>query len=175
MNPVEKGLRCLLLLSNGLLLLTYLSVWKRHEIAAVLNWESGVSFHLAAGTISVLVALFAYVSVTFYFVGTGRWIKDQAESLLAQDRPRALRIWKIYQDSNKLKFPSLPLASLGMVLGVFSFILGGALQVGAVAWWVHPLLATLLLLNGFMTQIAAFAGVRRTLEYLDLTSKEMDS
>jgi hypothetical protein len=174
-NPIEKGLRFLVSFSNILLTLTYACVWKRHEIAAWLGLESGVSFHTAAGTISVLVALFAYVSLTFYFIGTGRWIKDQADAWLTRDRPRAMRLWKIYQDANKLKFPSLPLASFGMIFGVFSFILGGAHQVGAVAWWVHPLLATLLLVNGLFTQRVAMRGIRRNLEYLDLTSKEMDS
>ncbi len=175
MNPVEKGVRFLAGLSNALLAFAYVCVWKRHEIAAWLHLESGVSFHTAAGTISVLVALFAYVSILFYFIGTGVWIKDQATSWMGRDRDRAMRIWKVYQAANKLKFPSLPLACFGMALGVFTFILGGALQVGAVPWWVHPTLATLLLLNGFGTQLAATRGIKRNLEYLDLTSKEMDS
>jgi len=71
-------------------------------------------------------------------------MKDQAKALSKNDRERAVKIWDIYEKSSKLKALAFPFATFGVFFGILTFVMGGALQVGAVPHWVHPTLATLL-------------------------------
>jgi ABC-type protease/lipase transport system fused ATPase/permease subunit len=162
---IEKSFSFLLWLSNILLSLVFISAW----------FSIGYEAHLVSASVATLLSLFVQVSTLFYFIGSGRWIKDQAEEILPHDKAKAFRIWDIYQKANKLKAGPMPFATFGILLGLFTFILGGALQVGAVSAWVHITLASLFLINNWTGHIFTLRAMKRNLEYLDLTSKEIDS
>jgi len=164
---IERGFVTLLWASNILLALVYIGAWNQGSLG-------GVQTHIVGASVATLLALFAQISTLFYFIGSGRWIKDQADQWVARDKARAFRIWEIYQKANKLKAGPMPFATLGIFFGLFSFILGGALQVGAIDVWVHITLASLLLTNNLVGQFFTLRALKKNLVYLDMTTREIE-
>ena len=125
--------------------------------------------------ISIFVLLFANISSIFYFVGTGRWVKDQAMLLMAQGRKKpSVAVWDLYEKANKLKALPMPFATFALVLGLFTFIMGGAHQMHAIPEWIHPSLATLLLLLNWTSHWATFRTIHKNLAILDQCSNIVD-
>jgi hypothetical protein len=173
---VEIGLKALILLSNIGLSIAFLVGWFQHALAGPLGFESALPLHVSVSSIAVILSLFSDTSVLFYFIGTGVWIKDRAKELNnVQKRTSALKVWNLYEQANKLKARSFPFASLGLMLAVFSFILGGAHQVGAIPSWLHPGLAFLLVANGWFGQKFYVKAVNQNLIFLDSVSSELDA
>jgi hypothetical protein len=164
---IERSFVTLLWVSNSLLALVYLAAWNQGSLG-------GVQLHIVGASVATLLALFAQISTLFYFIGSGRWIKDQADEWVLRDKARAFRIWEIYQKANKLKAGPMPFATLGIFFGLFSFILGGALQVGAIPLWVHVTLASLLLVNNLVGQFFTLRALKKNLVYLDMTTREIE-
>lgn len=164
---IERGFITLLWVSNSLLALVYVLAWNQSAIG-------GVEVHIVGASVATLLSLFAQVSTIFYFIGSGVWIKDQAEEWMARDRARAFRIWEIYRKANKLKAGPMPLATMGLFFGIFSFILGGALQVGAIPLWVHITLASLLLFNNCLGHYFTLRAIKKNVALLDMTTREIE-
>ncbi len=162
---IEIGLKLLLITAHTLISLAM----------TVGFWGQHLEAHTMIGTASVLFYLFVCVCVIFYFVGTGVWMRDHSQRMLAQNKPKALQIWDYYQKANKLKAKSMPFASLGIVFGLFTFILGGATQVGAVYSWVHPSLAVLLVITAWISQRFIFSAIHDNIGYLDNVSELLQS
>jgi hypothetical protein len=167
MLAIERGFVALLWISNVFLTLVYLMAWGQGGLG-------GVSFHIVGASIATLIALFAQISTLFYFIGSGIWIKDQASEWMGRDKARAFRIWDIYQKANKLKAGPMPFATMGIFFGIFAFILGGALQVGAVKLWVHITLTTLFLVNNWVGQYFTLRALKKNVAFLDMTSREIE-
>lgn len=172
---MERALKITVLLSHIVLTITFFTAWTTPFWANLLGLASGFQFHLASALIGVLLSLFANLCIIFYFVGTGVWMKDRAKEVLSKDRDCALRIYKIYEIAGKLKGKSFPLASLAIVLALFTFILGGALQVGATWQWLHRTLAALLVLISWLEVKPVWAATRINLDYLDQVSTEVET
>jgi hypothetical protein len=164
---VEWAVRALYLLSLSVLSLAYVAAWFQYPIAANFEWASPFLFHLATAGISVLLSFFANLSVLFYFIGTGVWMKDQAKLVLARDRVTAQAVWAIYEKSNRLKARAFPFATFSIFFGILTFVMGGAFQVGAVPPWVHPTLASLLCLSGWLGIKFIFGAMRENLANLN--------
>ncbi|MEO5666936.1 MAG: hypothetical protein ABIR96_02640 [Bdellovibrionota bacterium] len=164
---IERGFVTLLWVSNSLLALVYVSAWGQSRLG-------GVQPHIVGASVATLLALFAQISTLFYFIGSGRWIKDQADQWVTRDKARAFRIWEIYQKANKLKAGPMPFATLGIFFGLFSFILGGALQVGAIPLWVHVTLASLLLFNNLIGHYFTLRALKKNVVFLDMTTHEIE-
>ena len=164
---IERGFVILLWVSNSLLTLTYVSAWSQ-------SLTGGVETHIVVASVATLLSLFAQISTLFYFIGSGVWIKDQAEEWMPRDKARAFRIWEIYRKANKLKAGPMPFATMGIFFGIFGFILGGALQVGAIPPWVHITLASLLLFNNWVGHYFTLRALKKNVLLLDETSKEID-
>ncbi len=165
MLVIERSFIALLWLSSVLLSLNFF---------LALGFWSNIQVHIVFGSISTLLALFAHIATIFYFVGTSRWIKDQADEVLARDKEKAFRIWTYYMDANKLKAYAMPFPTISIFLGLFGFIFGGALQVGAVDKWVHVLIASLFLIFTWLGLFFAMKGLKRTIEYLNSTTNELE-
>ncbi len=168
MSALEGFVRLLFWLSNGLLLFTYFSAWFQNELALRFDLPGGIAFHVTAATLSIFVLLFANISSIFYFVGTGRWIKDQAHIYMAQGRRQLTEeVWALYERANRLKALPMPFGTFALVLGLFTFIMGGAHQMGAIPTWIHPVLATVLLLLNIVSHWATARTIRKNLVILD--------
>jgi len=164
---IERSFVTLLWLSNTLLGLTFIGAWFQSQF--------GTEMHIVSASVATLLSLFAQISTLFYFIGSGRWIKDQADSIFLRDKAKGFRIFEIYKKANKLKAGPMPFATFGIFLGLFAFILGGALQVGAIAKWVHVSLASAFLLNNCVGQYFTLRALKRNIVFLDQTTKEIDS
>lgn len=162
---IEKSFVILLWLSNLLLSLTFVGAWYQSVL--------GTETHIVSASVATLFSLFAQISTLFYFIGTGRWIKDQADALFMRDRDKAFKIFEIYQKANKLKAGPMPFATFGIFLGLFAFILGGALQVGALSKWIHVSLASAFLLNNWVGQYFTLRALKKNIVFLDQTSQEL--
>jgi hypothetical protein len=176
MQFLEGFVKSLFWLSNGLLLATYISAWFQNELALRFHLPGGIAFHVTAATLSIFVLLFANISSIFYFVGTGRWIKDQAHLLMAQRRREMTeKVWALYEKANRLKALPMPFGTFALVLGLFTFIMGGAHQMQAIPPWIHPTLATLLLALNLTSHWATFRCIRKNLVILDECSNLMEA
>jgi hypothetical protein len=164
---IERSFVVLLWLSNGLLGLTFLGAWFQSQ--------TGTEIHIVSASVATLLSLFAQISTLFYFIGSGRWIKDQADYYFVRDKNKGLRLFEIYKKANKLKAGPMPFATFGIFLGLFAFILGGALQVGAISRWIHVSLATAFLINNCVGQYFTLRALKRNIEFLDQASKEIES
>ena len=121
-----------------------------------------------------MLSLFSDICVIFYFIGTSVWMRDQAQALFPRNKERAQKIWTAYQLANKLKGKTFPFATMGIVWALFTFILGGANQVGAIPRWLHPTLATLLLVNSLVGWKFYFPNIVRNVTFLDEVSREIE-
>lgn len=175
MTRIETSLKVLFVLSKILLTAAYASAWWIFARGVTWGEASPLQVHLTVASIFVFLSLFADSCVIFYFVGTGVWMRDQRDALLVADRARALRIHAAYERANKLKGKAFPLPTMGIVFALFSYVLGGAIQVGAAPHWVHPLVATILLLCGWGAIPMVFSAMRANLDLLNGVSTELDA
>ncbi len=167
---LEKTLRIFHGASTVLLGVAFACAWFQAPIAAALKLEGGLSFHVAFAVGALFVALFSHLFVMFYFIGTGIWLRDNAQGLVARNKKAAFEIWALYEKANKLKGPTFPFISLFLVFATFTFILGGATNVGAIAPWVHPTLATLTVLVALIGMKFIFGALTKNLALLDSCS-----
>jgi hypothetical protein len=173
---LERALKALVLVTNCCLTLAFLVGWFQHQLAPWFGFSNPLPLHVSVASISVILSLFSDTCVLFYFIGTGVWIKDRAHEIAAnKDLESAKKVWAYFESANKLKAKSFPFASMGLLLGVFSFILGGAHQVGAISPWVHPLVAFLLVVNGWIGLRFYKVAVEKNLFFLDAVSGELDA
>ncbi len=172
---IEPWLKGTVVLSDILLAVAFFMAFFQSELARALGFSSAFEFHLATSGIAVMLSLFSNSCIIFYFVGTGVWIKDRAREIVGIDKDRALRVWSLYEKSNKLKGKAFPLPSLNLVLALFTFILGGALQVSAVPHWTHPTLATILIATSILATRITFRCIKDNLALLDQCTAEIDA
>lgn len=110
-------------------------------------WAFGSSaglprIHLALGIGGGILAIFANSAVFVYMLGTGRWIKEEAE---------AGRIDSSYDERHKtFKKRAFPWAMSGSVFVVAAAVLGGVVATGRAALWLHPAVAILALAVNFI-------------------------
>ena len=165
MLVIEKFYALTLWLSSILLGLSF--------FLAIGKWVP-LNVHIVISSITTLVALFASISTIFYFVGTGIWIKDQSTIWITKDREKGMRIWEIYQKANWIKAWVMPCPTMSIFMGLFTFILGGALQVGAIDKWIHITVATLFLIFTWIGHFLAVRALNQNIEYLNLTTLEIE-
>jgi hypothetical protein len=91
--------------------------------------DAGLSSHLLLGFVAALLVLFSHCWILFYLIGTGKAVKEAVrEHGLSEDHVAATRSFK--QRSN-------PWMMVAMALAMATFIVGGGVQTGVVAPWVH--------------------------------------
>ena len=172
---MEKSVKGLLLFSHILVTLAFVMAWKQSYFASLVGLESGFQLHLWMGLTALFLSLFANLCIIFYFVGSGVWIKERSKEVYRKQAERGKKIWSIYESANRLKGKGFPFASMCLVLGLFTFILGGARQVNAVPNWIHPTLAALWLLLSWGGIRPTFKAIDANLLYLDEVSDLVES
>jgi len=78
-----------------------------------------VSRHVLASIPAVLLSLFSQSMVIFYFIGTGKLIKDEAADLPDEQRGRVLKAVR------RFKAKTSPPATFSMLAAIFVFVIGG--------------------------------------------------
>ncbi|HUO84060.1 MAG TPA: hypothetical protein VM534_03010 [Thermoanaerobaculia bacterium] len=97
-----------------------------------------VSRHIIFALATLLAGLFSQSMTMFFFIGTGKEIKEKAED--EEDRADIVRQTKVF------KARVFPAAFYSMVILGITFILGGGVHRGQIPPWVHLVLSLLTLL-----------------------------
>ncbi len=171
---MDKAVKALWVTANFFLLLAYICAWYQIELSVLFNKKSAVALHLAIAGPSMLLHFFASLGVLFYFIGTGTWMKDQAHSVRGRSHDKAQKIWDIYERCNRLKGWAFPFPTFCIFLGILTFVIGAAIDIGAVPHWVHPTLATALTTLGILGSPFIFWAMKRNVEGLDQISNMLD-
>ena len=90
-----------------------------------------VTRHVGVAIPTVLLSLFSQSMVIFYFIGTGRLVKDEVAGYAEDDRRTVLRALSGF------KRRTSPPATFALFSAIGVFVLGGAAHTRFVAPWVH--------------------------------------
>lgn len=106
--------------------------------------------HIMFALTTVIVGLFSQSMTMFFFIGTGKEIKDKVKG--AAEEPA------IVQRTRQFKAKVFPAAMYAMLAIMVTFIMGGGVASGATPRWLHDILsfATLFLfVRAYWVQLQA--------------------
>lgn len=90
-----------------------------------------VTRHVALAIPTVMFSLFSQSMVIFFFIGTGRLIKDDVARYPEEDRRR------VYKALSEFKRRTSPPATFALLSSIAVFVLGGAVHTRALPSWTH--------------------------------------
>ena len=90
-----------------------------------------VTKHVAYAIPTVLLSLFSQSMVIFFFIGTGRLVKDEIAGFPEGERRAVLGVLR------DLKRRTSPPATFALLSAIAVFVLGGAAHTSALPSWVH--------------------------------------
>ena len=90
-----------------------------------------VTRHVGMAVPAVLLSLFSQSMVIFYFIGTGRLVKDEVAGYPDAERSRILRALSGF------KRRTSPPATFALLSAIGVFVLGGAAHTHALPAWTH--------------------------------------
>lgn len=118
-----------------------------------------VAQHIMLALITVVLGLFSQSMTMFFFIGTGKQIKDKVKGSAHEQAVR--------QATRALSMRVSPIATYAMALLMITFITGGGVASGKTARWVHDLLTlgTLLLFaRAYWIELRAMIESARLME-----------
>ena len=90
-----------------------------------------VTRHVGYAIPTVIFSLFSQSMVIFYFIGTGRLVKDEIASWTGPDRRAVLAALR------RFKAKTSPPATFALLSAIAVFVLGGAVHTRALPSWTH--------------------------------------
>lgn len=148
----------------GLMIVSYLCI----AITALLFFLTGLqgyfqfyifkAGHAQFALLAAIFYMFTETLVMFYFIGSGTAIKKSIE-------PGSIQA-DLYNKVKKTKMLLFPNLTLNMILVGIVFILGGAVQTGSLAGWIHGLLFDLAFLHFLYTTILQHRGFKENVEII---------
>jgi len=113
-----------------------------------------VTKHITWAIPTVLFSLFSQSMVIFFFIGTGKLLKEEVASFPEAEKRRVLEALR------RFKQETSPPATFALLSAIAVFVLGGAVHTKALPAWTHlasSLLAVLLHSWAFLAEWRAFA------------------
>jgi hypothetical protein len=104
----------------------------------------GVSDHFMFALFATMVVTLSHSMAIFYFIGTGKQVKDLLES-----HPQA---GEFIQRTRVFKSQTSPSATMAILFTMAAWIIGGGVDTRVVPTWIHTVLALLALI----TNVVAF-------------------
>lgn len=120
-----------------------------------------VTRHVGYAIPTVLLSLFSQSMVIFYFIGTGKLVKDEVAGFPEVERAAVLRALK------RSKMQTSPPATFSLASSIAVFVLGGAVHTKALPSWVHlasAILAVGLHLWAFLAEWKVFRENNRLMD-----------
>ena len=114
--------------------------------------------HPQFALLSVVFYMFTETLIMFYFIGSGTAIKKTIKSLDVKTDG--------YEKVKKTKMLLFPHLTMNMVFVGVVFILGGAVQTGSIAGWIHGLLFDLAFLHFLYTTVLQHRGFKENVEII---------
>ena len=106
-------------------------------IAASIMGFYASSFHAAAHIMvalgTVVIGLFSQSMTMFFFIGTGRQLKDKTQGTAAETEVKAA--------TRRYSMKVSPAATFAMAVLMVTFIMGGGVSSGKTPVWLHNVLA----------------------------------
>ena len=102
-----------------------------HLAAATPAAKLLVTKHVAYAIPTVLLSLFSQSMVIFFFIGTGRLVKDEVAGYTEADRRSVLDVLRGFKRTTS------PPATFALLSAITVFVLGGAVHTKALPSWVH--------------------------------------
>ncbi len=90
-----------------------------------------VTRHVGFAIPTVLFSLFSQSMVIFYFIGTGKLVKEEAASYPEEERRAVLAALR------RFKAKTSPPATFALLSAITVFVLGGAVHTSALRPWTH--------------------------------------
>jgi len=90
-----------------------------------------VTRHISYAIPTVLFSLFSQSMVIFFFIGTGKLVKEEAAGYPEEEQRRVLETLR------RLKRETSPPATFALFSAIAVFVLGGAVHTRALPSWVH--------------------------------------
>src|SRR5215471_17863953 len=90
-----------------------------------------VARHVGYAIPTVLFSLFSQSMVIFFFIGTGKMVKEETRNLPEPERAVVLSALK------RLKMQTSPPATFALLAAIAVFVLGGAVHTRALPAWLH--------------------------------------
>lgn len=90
-----------------------------------------VTRHVAYAIPTVLLSLFSQSMVIFFFIGTGRLVKDEIAAFAEPERRAVLAALR------EFKRRTSPAATFALLSAIAVFVLGGAVHTRALPSWTH--------------------------------------
>jgi hypothetical protein len=90
-----------------------------------------VTRHVGYAIPTVLLSLFSQSMVIFYFIGTGKLVKEEIAGLPEEERQTVVRVLR------RFKAETSPAATFSLLAAIAVFVLGGAAHTRALPSWVH--------------------------------------
>ena len=102
-----------------------------HLAAATPAAKLLVTKHVAYAIPTVLLSLFSQSMVIFFFIGTGRLVKDEIAGYTEAERRSVLDVLRGFKRTTS------PPATFALLSAITVFVLGGAVHTKALPSWVH--------------------------------------
>jgi hypothetical protein len=99
--------------------------------AAIPFAKAAVSRHVGLAIPTVLLSLFSQSMVIFFFIGTGRLVKDRIAGFPEPEKGAVLATLR------RLKRRTSPAATFALLSAIAVFVLGGAVHTRALPSWTH--------------------------------------
>jgi len=148
----------------GLMIVSYLCI----ALTIILLLISGIqgyfqfnifqASHPQFALLSTVFYMFTETLVMFYFIGSGTAIKKTIASLGIKTDG--------YEKVKKTKMLLFPHLTMNMVFVGIVFILGGAVQTGSVAGWIHGLLFDFAFFHFLYTTVLQHRGFKENVEII---------
>ena len=122
----------------GLMIICYLFIAITFSLLACTGLQGYLQFYIIQANhpqfalLSVIFYMLTETLIMFYFIGSGTAIKKAIQSEGINT--------KLYDNIKKTKMKLFPHLTLNMIFIGMVFILGGAVQTGKFAGWIHGLL-----------------------------------
>ena len=92
-----------------------------------------VGNHIILALVTVIIGLFSQSMTMFFFIGTGKELKDKAKGESDES--------SVVNDTKRFKSQVFPAAFYAMIVLMVTFILGGGVHRGSLPAWSHSILS----------------------------------
>ena len=148
----------------GLMILSYLCITVTILLLFLTGLQGYFQFqvfqanHPQFALLSTVFYMFTETLVMFYFIGSGSAIKKSIDLKRRQTG--------LYEKVKKTKMLLFPHLTMNMVLVGIVFILGGAVQTGSVAGWIHGWLFDIAFIHFLYTTVLQHRAFKENVEII---------
>ena len=152
----------------GLMIISYLFIAATFILLVITGLQGYFQFQIVQANhpqFALLSAIFYMLTETlimFYFIGSGTAIKKNIQTNGIST--------SLYDEVKKTKMKLFPHLTLNMMFIGIVFILGGAVQTGSIAGWIHGLLFDLAFIHFMYTTFLQHCGFKQNVEIIEKLS-----